>query len=157
MVFVAMLKSCIGRAQKSTRERKRERSINAAARIVRSALEMAACIDDHEFTAADFVYGGRCVSGKRQRRFPEQFAGELVEGAELSVEDCCRDEDQSAGGHDWSSKVLGAGRFHTFCSQLWVLAQRDLPGVFAGAEVDRVQRSPGRLAGRISLRIAKPV
>ena len=113
--------------------------------------------DHHKLASIHFIRDRRCVAREGQRCLPQQFARGLVKGAELLVEIGCPNEYQAACGHDRPAVVFRARVFLSICGKLRILAQGNLPGVFAGIEVNGVQRSPRWQDCRISLRIQELV
>src|SRR3974390_2796568 len=114
-----------------------------------------ACGDDDELAAVDGIGGGGGVAGERERRFPKQLAGGLIEGAELLVVVGGADEKKAAGGDDWPAIVLGAGVFHALSWEFGVFTERNLPDVFAGVQIDGVERAPRGLDGGVTIGIEK--
>src|SRR5690606_844779 len=104
----------------------------------------------------DLVRGRGGVASGRKVGLPEDLARPFVEGAELLVRRGT-DEDQAAGGHGRPAVVLCPRSRDSPRRQLLELAERHCPQVFTGVQVDGVERSPGRLDGRIALRIEEAV
>src|SRR5437867_10895739 len=115
---------------------------------------LAAAGRDHdELPAVDLVGGGRCVPGGGERRRPQQCPRGLVEGAELAVVVRRPDEYQAARGDERTSIVLAARGGRAVRRELAILAQRDLPDVTTGVQVDGAERAPGRRYRRVSIRV----
>ena len=109
--------------------------------------------DDEILPAVDFVGGRRGVAGGGHRRLPQERARGLVEGADLPVVVRRRDEDQAAGGDDRAAVVLAAGILQSLRHELGILAERNLPRVLAGIQVDGVERAPRRRGCGIAVRV----
>ena len=86
---------------------------------------------------------------------PQKRAGATVECVEFVVIEARTDEDDPSRSHDWSSVVFRASVLRPLCRQVRVLAERNLPKVFTGIEIDRVQSAPWRSDGGIVIRIEK--
>src|SRR5712664_864402 len=127
--------------------------IDAAGR--RLGIFAAARGDDNELAAVHFEGSGSRVGGEGKRCFPKQLTGGFIEGAELLVEVGCSDEQQSACANNGTAVIFRAGVLLAFCRKLRVFAERNLPDIFAGVQIDSVQSAPRRSYGGIAFRVEK--
>ena len=81
--------------------------------------------------------------------------GGLIEGAELFVVVGGTDKEKAACGDDGAAVVFAARVGHAFGSEFGIFAEIYFPGVFAGVEVDGVERSPRRSDGGVAVGIEK--
>src|SRR6266446_980196 len=109
--------------------------------------------DDDELATVHFVGSGSRVDGEGKRCFPKQLTGGFIEGAEPLVEVGCSDEQQSACANNGTAVIFRAGVLLAFCRKLRVFAERNLPDIFAGVQIDGVQSAPRRSNGGISFRV----
>src|SRR5438045_6527496 len=93
------------------------------------------------------------IAGRRQRGFPAQPAGVLVERAKLRILSR-RDEHETTLGDDRTTVLLGPGDGHATRGQPTELAERNAPAVVAGVEIDGAECAPGRFDRGIAIRIA---
>src|SRR5208283_3189782 len=112
------------------------------------------CNDD-VLAAIHGIRGGCSIPRERKCGLPEQLTGGFVEGAEFLVVVRGPNEKQSARSDDRPAVILRTGILHALCHQFRVFAERNLPDIFAGIEVDGIQRAPRRLNCGVTVRIEK--
>src|SRR5437773_11699634 len=95
----------------------------------------------------------RRIAGRRQGGFPKPPAGALVERTKLRVLRRC-DENQPAAGDDRSAVLFGSSNGNSVRGERVKLAERDAPAVFAGVEINGVQRPPRWLDRGIASRVS---
>src|SRR5215468_8318953 len=116
----------------------------------------AASSGNHDILAAIyFVRDRRCVACERKRRLPQELARRFVESAEFLVEVSCPDKQEAASSDNRSTVIFAPGVCHTFGGKLGVFAERNLPDVLTGVEIDGIQRSARRSDGGISVEVIK--
>jgi hypothetical protein len=86
--------------------------------------------------AVHFVRCRSSVTGEWQNCLPEKLAGLFVKGAKLAVVMRCADEEESTGSYNAPPMVLRARVFESLRNQLGIFAERNLPGIVAGIQVD---------------------
>src|SRR5688572_6330635 len=105
--------------------------------------------DQDVLFAAGHVGAGGGVAAGGEFGAPEELAGFGVEGVEHFVLGAA-DEDQAAAGDDGAAEAFGAGLGDAPGGELGELAQRDLPGEFAGVQVDGGEGAPGGFDGGVA-------
>src|SRR5581483_1145946 len=101
------------------------------------------------------VDSGSGVRGERQRGLPEQLARGLIEGPKLTIVVRCSDENQSSRGDNRASIALAACVLHALLRQLRIFAERDLPHIFAGVQVNGIESTPRRRDRRVAIGVQK--
>src|SRR6267143_6002994 len=97
--------------------------------------------DDNVLPPSDRKSAGRRITSRRQRCFPQQLTGRLVERAEFCVHRG-GDKDETARRDDRSAVLLRSRGNTALPCQRGMLAERNSPAVLAGVEIDRAQRAP---------------
>lgn len=109
---------------------------------------------DHDILSAiDHVGAWSGRSGVREVPLPQKFARPGVEGAQLAVIDGRANKQYAAAGQNRAAVVLRAGVRLPFRHQLEVLAERDLPEILTGIQVDCIEGPPRRDDRRVAIGI----
>src|SRR5882724_2990332 len=125
----------------------------------RAGLEVfATASGDHDkLTAIHGVSRWRGISRKWQICLPQQSSIRNIVGAELLVVVGCADEEKTASCDDRPAVIFRTGVAHSRRGQFRILAERNFPEVFAGVQIDGVQRSPWRKNCGITVWIKKAI
>ncbi len=109
---------------------------------------------DHDILSAiDHVGAWSGRSGVQEVPLPQKFARPGVEGAQLAVIDGRANKQYAAAGQNRAAVVLRAGVRLPFRHQLEVLAERDLPEILTGIQVDCIEGPPRRDDRRVAIGI----
>src|SRR6185312_15394567 len=90
-----------------------------------------------------------------QYGLPKKLSRLFIECPEFVVVVSSANEKKAARSYNAAAVIFRARIFHPFRYQLRILAERNLPGVIAGIEIDSRQRTPRWGASGVTVRIEK--